>query len=408
VASLRGLHRNVWATSAASFLTDVSSEMVLSLLPLFLANALGVRTHVIGLVEGVAEATASLVKLGSGALSDRLRARKALAVAGYALSALAKPGFALAGTWAGLAAVRWTDRVGKGIRTAPRDALVADSIDARQRGLAFGFQRAADTAGATLGLGIALAVVWIAQRGGLALGADTFRTVALVSVVPAALGVLVLALGAREVPVAAGAVAAPRAGLRGLGRPFLVYLALAGLFDLGNSSDAFLVLRAQERGVPVVGILAMLVVFNAVYAAVATPAGALSDRVGRRRLIALGWAVYAAIYLGFAVARDAWHVGALWVGYGVYYGLFFGTAKALIADLVPADRRGTAYGAYHAVLGLLDLPASLIAGVLWQGIAGWPGLGPSAPFFFGAATAGLAAALLLACGRVFPPGRGSA
>jgi MFS family permease len=378
--------------------------MVLNVLPLFLANALGVRTHVIGLVEGVAEATASLVKLGSGALSDRLGARKPLAVAGYALSALAKPGFAVAGSWLAVAGVRWADRVGKGIRTAPRDALVADSVGSGERGLSFGFQRAADTAGATLGLAIALAVVWLAQRGEVALGAGTFRTLALASVVPAVLGVGVLALGAREVPRAPRAAAgapAPR-GLRGLGRPFLVYLALAGLFDLGNSSDAFLVLRAQERGVPVVGILAMLVAFNAVYAAVATPAGALSDRLGRRRLIALGWAVYAAIYLGFALARDAWHVGALWVGYGVYYGLFFGSSKALVADLVPPERRGTAYGAYHALLGLLDLPASLVAGVLWQGIGGWPGFGPSAPFLFGAATAGLAAGLLVASGRIFP------
>jgi MFS family permease len=392
----------VWAAGVASFLTDVSSEMLLALLPLFLANALGVRTHVIGLVEGVAESTASLVNVGSGALSDRLRARKALAVAGYALSALAKPLFYVAGSWAAVAAVRWADRVGKGVRGAPRDALVADSIDAAARGLAFGLQRALDTAGAALGIAIALAVVWLSQRGEVALGAATFRSVVLASLLPAALGVAVLAFGARDVPRRAEGSETPRLGLRGLGRPFLVYLAIAAVADLGNSSDAFLVLRAQERGVPVVGILAMLLAFNVVYAAVATPAGALSDRLGRRRLIAAGWLVYAAIYLGFGLAQNAAQVWALFVGYGVYYGLFFGTARALVADLVPPALRGTAYGTWHAVLGLVDLPASLVAGILWQGIGAWPGFGAAAPFFFGAAMALLAAVLLGLCGWAFP------
>jgi MFS family permease len=386
----------VWAAGLASFLTDVSSEMVLALLPLFLANALGVRTNLIGLVEGVAESTASLVKVGSGALSDRLRARKALAVAGYALSALAKPCFYLAGSWGAVAAVRWADRVGKGVRTAPRDALVADSIDDSLRGLAFGFQRALDTAGAALGIGVALAVVWLTQRGERALGAETFRNVVLFSVIPGVLGVAVLAFGARDVPGPTAGDAPPRLGLRGLGRPFLVYLGIAAIADLGNSSDAFVVLRAQERGVSVVGILAMLLAFNGVYAAVATPAGALSDRLGRGRVIAAGWLLYSAIYLGFGLAQTAAQVWLLFVGYGVYYGLFFGTARALVADLVPPNLRGTAYGTWHAVLGLVDLPASLVAGILWQGIGTWPGFGASAPFFFGAAMSLVAALLLVA------------
>ena len=207
------LPRNLWATSLASFLTDVSSEMVLNLLPLFLANALGVRTHVIGLIEGVAEATASLVKVFSGRLSDRWRARKWIAVAGYGLSALSKPLFYVADTWGAVAGVRWADRVGKGIRTAPRDALVADSIGEGRRGLAFGFQRAADTAGAMLGLLVALAVVWLSQRGAVALGAETFRVVVLISVLPALLGVLSLAVGARDVPVARPS-GAPRLAFR--------------------------------------------------------------------------------------------------------------------------------------------------------------------------------------------------
>jgi len=380
---------------------DISSEMVLNILPLFLANVLGVRTSVIGLIEGIAEASASLLKLFSGWLSDRLRARKWLAVAGYTVSALAKPFFLAANAWPAVAAVRWADRVGKGIRTAPRDALVADSIDERQRGMAFGLHRAADTAGAMLGLIIALGVVWIAQAGSADLGRSTFRTVVVVSLIPAILAVVSLAIGARDVPVSSQRKA-PRISLRGLGRRFLVFLVIVGIFDLGNSSDAFLVLRAQERGLSVLGILGMLITFNFVYTLVSTPAGTLSDRVGRRRVLVGGWLVYAAIYLGFALAGAGWHVWALYAVYGVYYGLSYGTAKAMVADLVPGALRGTAYGTYNAVLGILDFPASLLAGILWQGVGGWEGLGPSAPFYFGAALALTAAALMA---FVMPSGR---
>jgi MFS family permease len=386
--SLRRLPRNVWAVSLTSFFMDVSSEMVLNVLPLFLSNVLGVKPSLIGLIEGVAEATASLLKVFSGWLSDRLRARKWLAVAGYALSAASKPFFYAASTWGAVAAVRWADRVGKGIRTAPRDALIADSIDPAQRGLAFGFQRAADTAGATLGLLIALGVVWLAQSSAVSLGIDAFRAIVLISLIPAALAVLSLAVGARDVPVI-GQRAAPTFAFRSLGKPFIVFVLIVGLFDLGNSSDAFLILRAQERGLSVVGILATLVVFNLVYTLVSTPAGSLSDRIGRRRLIVGGWLAYAAIYFGFGLAQTDWHVGLLYVLYGVYYGLAYGTAKALIADLVPESVRGTAYGTYNAVLGALDLPATLIAGLLWES------LGAPAPFLFGGAMA-LIAALLMA------------
>jgi MFS family permease len=180
-----------------------------------------------------------------------------------------------------------------------------------------------------------------------------------------------------------------------LGRPFLAFMLIVGLFDLGNSSDAFLVLRAQERGLSVLGILGMLITFNLVYTLVSTPAGSLSDRVGRRRVIISGWLAYAAIYLGFALAGAGWHVWLLYALYGVYYGLAYGVTKALVADLVPAELRGTAYGTYNAVLGLLDFPASLIAGLLWQGVGSWDGFGPSAPFLFGAAMACSATMLMI-------------
>lgn len=388
----RNLHRNVWATSLTSFFMDISSEMVISILPLFLSNVLGVKTHIIGVIEGIAEATASLLKLFSGWLSDKLRQRKWLAVAGYGISTLAKPFFYMAHSWPAVAAVRWADRIGKGIRTAPRDALVADSVSEEHRGLAFGFHRAADTGGAMLGILIALFVVWASQTTSLGLTETTFRVVVLASLIPAVLAVISLALGAQDVPVTKQR-AAPKFGFRSLGKPFMVFMLIVGLFDLGNSSDAFLILRAQERGLNVLGVLGMLATFNLVYALVSTPAGSLSDRIGRRKLLIGGWVVYAVIYLGFALAAQGWHVWALYATYGIYYGLAYGTAKAMVADVVPEALRGTAYGTYNAVLGLLDFPASLIAGLLWGGLPslGWTGFGAPAPFFFGAAVALLAA-----------------
>jgi MFS family permease len=374
---------------------DISSEMVINLLPLFLSSVLGVKTNVIGLIEGMAEATASLLKVFSGWLSDRLRMRKWLAVAGYGISALAKPFFYWANSWEMIAGVRWADRVGKGIRTAPRDALVADTVAEENRGLAFGLHRAADTGGAVLGLVIALLVVWAAQAGGGDLRASTFRTVVLISLFPAVLAVLSLAFGARDVPVTQQQEA-PRFAFKALGRPFVTFMIIVGIFDVGNSSDAFLVLRARERGLSVIGVLAMLITFNLIYALISTPAGSLSDRIGRRRVIVGGWLVYAAIYLGFALAGAGWQVWALYAAYGLYYGLAYGTTKAMVADIVAPEVRGTAYGTYNAVLGILDFPASLIAGILWSGLGRWAGLGPSAPFFFGAAMAFLAAILMIA------------
>ncbi len=390
---LRSLPRNVWAVSATSFFMDISSEMVINILPLFLSNALGVKTNLIGLIEGVAESTSSLLKLFSGWLSDRLGGRKWIAVAGYSISMLAKPFFYFANTWGMVAGVRWADRVGKGVRTAPRDALVADSVEEARRGAAFGFQRAADTAGAMLGLMIALLVVWLAQSNSVSLGASTFRTVVLISIIPAVLAVAALTFGARDVPLQ-GKRSMPKFAFRALGKRFMIFMLIVSIFDLGNSSDAFLVLRAQERGLSVTGILTMLVVFNLIYTLVSTPAGKLSDRIGRRRLIIYGWVVYALIYLGFSAAQAGWQIFGLYVAYGFYYGLAYGSSKAIVADLVPVELRGTAYGTYNAVLGILDLPASLIAGILWQGLGGWAGFGPSAPFLFGGVLALIAAVMM--------------
>ena len=387
---LRNLHPNIWVVTATSFLTDISSEMIVYLIPLFLSNILGVRTVVIGLIDGVAETTASLLKIYSGALSDKLGKRKELAVLGYALSTVAKPFLYFANTWGWVMGVRFADRAGKGIRTAPRDALVAASTDEKSRGLAFGLHRAGDTAGAFLGLGIAALIIWLTQSDASLLTRKTFQTAVLVSIVPAVLAVIVLALGAKEVMVAGKGASVTRLTFQGMDTRFKSFLLVMVLFTLGNSSDAFIVLRAQERGLSVLQTMFMLMTFTAIYTVLSGPLGALSDKIGRRRLIIGGWLAYGLVYLGFAFSATGWHIWALFGLYGVYYAATEGTAKALVADLVPDSQRGTAYGLFNAAIGLTALPASVIAGLLWQGLGTWTGFGASAPFFFGAMMALLA------------------
>ncbi len=388
-AGWRGLPRNVWVLSATSFLTDVSSEMILNLLPLFLANVLGAATSTIGLIEGIAETTSSLFKIFSGWVSDRLGQRKWLTLAGYGLSTAAKPMLYFATSWVWVLGVRFADRMGKGIRTAPRDALIADSIDQSQRGLSFGLHRAMDTAGAFTGLLVAAGVIWTIQATGGMLEQVTFQTVVLLSVVPATLAVLVLAFGARDVPTQPGAAEPPSLTLRGFDARFRGFLLILLLFTLGNSSDAFLILRAQERGVSVLGVMGALLALNLVYSLVSSPAGVLSDRIGRRWVIAAGWLLYGVVYLGFALAATGWHIWALYALYGVYYGMTEGVGRALVADMVAPEHHGSAYGWYNAVVGVMALPASVAAGLLWQDLT------PAAPFLFGAGLALLAALLMM-------------
>lgn len=388
------LHPNIWIVTATSFLTDVSSEMIVYLIPLFLSNVLGVKTAVIGLIDGVAETTASLLKVYSGALSDKLGRRKWLAVIGYGISTLAKPFLYFANSWGWVLGVRFVDRVGKGIRTAPRDALVAASTDENNRGFAFGLHRAGDTAGAFLGIGIAALIVWLTQKGSLQITRITFQTAVLVSVIPAVLAVIVLALGAREVGAVGRRSGAMRLSLKGVDARFKTFLFIMILFTLGNSSDSFIVLRAQERGLNVLQTLFMLMTFTAIYTVLSGPLGALSDKAGRRKLIIGGWLAYALVYFGFAFARSGWHIWLLFGFYGIYYAATEGVARAFVADLVPEAQRGTAYGLFNAAIGITALPASLLAGLLWQGLGQWAGFGPSAPFFLGAALA-FSASLLL-------------
>jgi MFS family permease len=273
--------------------------------------------------------------------------------------------------------------------------LIADSIDDKQRGLAFGLHRAADTLGAFLGLGIAAFIVWRTQAQAQLLSLNTFRLVVLVSIIPGVLAVLVLLFGAVEIAgTDKGADAKmKRLSLKDMDRRFKYFLFVLVLFTLGNSSDAFILLRGQERGLDILQIMGMSLTFNAIYTVFAGPLGAWSDKVGRRRLILGGWLAYGLVYLGFAFSKTGGEIWALFGLYGLYYAATEGAARALIADLVPSAQRGGAYGLYNAAIGITVLPASLIAGLLWQGLGAWHGFGPSAPFFFGAFMALLAGLL---------------
>lgn len=390
-----GLHPNIFFLGIVSLLTDVSTEMIFTLVPLFLCNVLGAGATIVGLIGGLSESIDAILRIYSGRISDRVGKRKFLAVIGYVVSTIAKPFMYLASTWGVVLAVKFSDRVGKGIRTSPRDALVADSVAIEERGKGFGVHRAMDTSGAFLGLAIAAVIVYLVQGGGLELGLKTYQWLVLVGVVPAALAVLVLIIFVREkkrVPPYAGSQGVPVLGkeAKGLETRFKLFLVIMAIFTLGNSSDFFVVLRAQNLGSPVLYIALMLVLFNVTYAAFSVPAGILSDRLGRRRVIALGWTVYAVVYLGFAVAASLWQVWLLFACYGIYYGIVEGVARAFVADLVPEEKRGTAYGLYHGVIGLTLLPASLIAGWLWDSV------NPAAPFYLGAGLAFVAMLGLMA------------
>ncbi|HYX24226.1 MAG TPA: MFS transporter [Thermoanaerobaculia bacterium] len=382
------LGRNVVALAAVSFLTDVSSDMTYPLLPVFLKTILGASATAVGAIEGAAETTAALLKLASGWWSDRVSQRKPLVLAGYTIASIVRPLIGLAQSVAQVLAIRVTDRVGKGIRTSPRDALIADSVDPAIRGRAFGFHRAADNAGATVGPLLAFAFL---RWGGLHL-----RTVFLLTAIPGALAVLALLFGVRDVPRAVKPRAAQPLDLRvPLGKPFWAYLGVLLLFTLGNSTDAFLILRAGQLGVATALIPVLWAMLSLVKAVASTPGGILSDRVGRKPLIVAGWFVYAAVYFAFGRAGQSWQAWALFAVYGLYFGLTEGVEKALVADLVPQDRRGAAFGWYNLALGIGALPASLLFGFIWDR---WSS---TAAFDFGALVA-LAAAAGLA---VVAPGR---
>ena len=383
------LNRTVKALGVVSLLNDFSSEVTVRTLPLFLSNILGVRIGIIGLIEGIAESTATLLQLVSGHLSDRIGRRKALTLCGYGLSNFTKPllYFGTAG-WGVVLAIRFLDRVGKGIRTAPRDALIADVTPPEQRGKAFGFRKAMDKTGAVMGLMIGALVLYLSQQDSLTLTLETYLWLVLLAVLPGLAAVVVLAGWVEEGSKTAAAARSKFRWSEVDGR-FWGFVGVLVLFALGNSSDAFLMLRAQTLGLSTVEIFLVVAGFNLVISLSSTKGGALSDVLGRRGLIVAGWIIYAVIYLGFAFASAWWHAWILYAGYGLYYGAFQGAASALVADLVPEDLRGTAYGIFNAALGIAAFPASLLAGLLWD----W--YGPAAPFLAGGALALMAASGLL-------------
>jgi MFS family permease len=358
------LGRNVYALAVVSFFTDVSSEMIYPLLPVFLTSVLGASASFIGAIEGLAESTAALLKLASGWWSDRVRKRKPLVVAGYVIASAMRPLVAIARSATQVLFIRVSDRIGKGIRNSPRDALIADSVDPSIRGKAFGFHRGADNFGGVLGPLIAFGVLhwWHVP----------LRTVFWLAAIPGVIAVLAAIFGVREIP-REEATTAPSESTRAtprlhepLGKRFWAVLAIIFVFTLGNSTDAFLLLRATQLGVPVVLAPILWALLHVVKTASNVPGGSLSDRVGRKPTLAAGWLLYALVYFAFAGASTTWHAWALFAVYGVFFGLTEGTERALVSDIVPPARRGVAYGWYYLAIGIGAFPASLIFGELWD------------------------------------------
>lgn len=383
--SSRRLGRNVYALAAVSFFTDVSSEMIYPLLPVFLSTVLGANAGFIGAIEGAAESTAALLKLASGWWSDRVRRRKPLVVAGYALASAMRPLIAIAQSATQVLVIRVSDRVGKGIRNSPRDALIADSVSPEVRGRAFGLRSAADNAGALLGPLIAFGV--------LATWHVSLRTVFWFAVIPGAIAVIVAIIGIREVPHH-GAIVKETALQGAMGRRFWIFLIIIFIFTLGNSTDAFLLLRARQLGVPVALAPILWALLHGVKSVLNIPGGVLSDRIGRRPILIAGWLAYAVVYFLFARATHGWEAWALFAGYGLYFGLTEGTQLALVADVAPPQRRGAAYGWYYLAIGIGALPASLMFGAIWDRF------GSPVAFMTGAGLALVAAIGLAVVGEV--------
>ena len=385
---LLGLHPNVFWTGMTSMLTDVSSEMIFNLIPIYLTNVLMAPMSIVGLVGGIAEGADAVFRMLAGWFSDKIGKRKVLAVAGYSISTLAKPFLYVANAWGGVLAVRFADRLGKGVRSSSRDALIADSISPEERGRAFGLHRAMDTTGAFLGLTITVLVVWLVLGAGTKeLTIGIFKGLALSAVIPGVLAVILMQIFVHDVKRAAGtAPRFPLSGVKGaFQRRFWLVLAILGVFNLGSMpAYYFVILRAQDLGSPLLQVLLMLILFNAIYALTAVPMGILSDKLGRRRVLALGWFVYALVYVGFALSSEVWQVWVAFAFLGIYMAMVEGVSRAFVADMAPAEKRGTAYGLYYCIVGISVLIGGILGGVVWDAI------GPSATFYLGAGLAVLA------------------
>ncbi|UCD10615.1 MAG: MFS transporter [Nitrospinaceae bacterium] len=380
---MKKIPRTVFLLGLVSLFTDFSSEMIYPLLPLFLVSVLGTGALAIGVIEGVAEATASFLKVYSGIWTDRAKRRKPFIVAGYGLAGLARPLIGLAGSWVTVLALRFADRVGKGIRTSPRDAMIADVTPPQQRGAAYGLHRAMDHAGAVIGplVGAGLLMFWDMP----------LRQIFLLAAVPALVALFIAWAGVREPPLVETAEAAPTNWMRGwqqLGRDYMIFLVAVLLFTLGNSTDAFLILRLTDQGVPAGWMAVLWSLHHVVKMLASYLGGRFSDSLGHRRQLISGWGLYALIYLAFSLVESTLTLVVMFLVYGIYYGFVEPAERALVAELAPEHLRGTAFGYFHLVTGLGALPASLLFGLIWQ-VFGAP-----AAFLAGAGLALLASLLL--------------
>lgn len=377
---IAGLGRNVFFTGLVSLFMDISSEMIYPLLPLFLTGVLGTTKTTVGVIEGIAEATASLLKVFSGWLSDRFGRKKLLMGIGYGISVVSRPVIANASTWFEVLTARFIDRFGKGVRTAPRDAIIADSASSSNMGLAFGFHRSMDTIGAVIGPAAAFALLFF-YTGNL-------RLVFYASMIPGIIAVAVIVFFIKERRMTKEEIASvPRLSISSFDGPFRHYMLVVAVFSLGTFADAFLILQAKNLGVAEHWIPIAYLLFNIVYALSSTPMGLLADRVGIRTIVMAGFLFYAAVYSLVGLATAPLHIWLLFPLYGLYKGMSEGTQKAYLALIAPPERKATAFGIYHTVNGLMLLPASVMAGLLWDRV------GAGATFFYGAAMAVLAAVI---------------
>lgn len=380
--SFLNLSKNVRNLGWVSLFNDISSEMIYPLLPLFLSTILGAGVVLIGLIEGIAESVSSFVKLFTGWLSDRVRKRKGLIFSGYLLASLARPIIGLATSPSHVLLLRFFDRIGKGIRTSPRDALLSQSCKEEERGKAFGFQRAMDHTGAMTGPLVSFLLMSTLTKD--------LRTIFLLSLIPALACLLILWRGVTEHPGEEKTIhLPPTLHWKGWDRKFKRFLIIITLFTLGNSSDAFLLLRAQGIGLTLGTIPLLWFIFHLSKTIFSIPGASLSDRIGRKKVMVMAWFLYSGVYLGFAFVTGSIHLWILFILYGFFYGLSEGTERAWVSDLVEEEKRGMAYGAYHFCIGIAALPASLLMGLIWKA------LGVRWAFSFGALMALISASLTL-------------
>jgi len=384
----KSFFNNVFFIGLLSFFGGISQDIMVPILPLYLANVLNFDKSFIGLTEGLVTSGASVFKFIAGFFSDKLKSRKSIVFAGYFLSFVSRPLLAVFTTFWGVSALRFIDGVGKGVKESPKDALIADSTQTKNRGKGFGIARMLDTFGSVVGPLFLFALLYLLRNNNL-----KYHYIFFVAAIPLIFTLLILVIFVKETPFKK---ARNKKGLSfKLPFKFYMFLLIVSIFTLGNSSDAFLILRAQNLGVGLLSIPLVYALFNFIYASFSVPLGSLSDKIGREKVIILGWFAYGISYLGFALASKSIHVWFLFAFYGIYYATTTGVAKAFVADLIDIENRGTAYGIYNTVLGLITLPASLIAGILWDKI------NPSAPFLFGSAVAWVSTILLFIFIRLY-------